>query len=187
MRALILAAVFISAATSSIAHVVENEVREFYEVRQSAGTSLLDAIDYASPIRKNGRVFHGYPAWDIRWKFWWNNSTVGLCEITSVTTSLSVKMTLPKLTTGTPDAKNQFENYIRALVAHEQGHRKIGFDAASEADRLIAGLRPMTNCQDLEREANRTGNAVLDAAKRRDIEYDVKTNYGCKQGACLPR
>jgi predicted secreted Zn-dependent protease len=95
-------------------------------------------------------------------------------------------MTLPKLLTATNEAAAQFNSYFPALLAHEQGHKRIALDAANQVDRAIADLRPMTDCQALEQEANRTGLAVLESARRREVEYDAITKSGCTQGACLP-
>ena len=187
MHRLLPAVTLMALAMPSLGDVVEKEVREYYEARQLAGMSLLDALNSASPVQERGQTFHAYTAWDIRWNFKWQTSSAGLCEIASVTTSLSVKMTLPRLSIGTQEAVAQFNNYFPALVAHEQGHRQIALDAATQADRSIAGLRPMTDCQVLEKEANRTGLAVLESAKLREIEYDSTTKHGCTQGACLPR
>lgn len=172
---------------SAFGHVIEKEVREYYDVRHSASMSLLDALNSASPVHINGQTFHAYTGWDIRWNFRWKSSSAGLCEITSVTTDLSVKMTLPRLLVSTPEVAAQFKNYFPALVTHEQGHKKIALDAANQADRAIASLRPVPDCQVLEREANRSGLAVLESARRRNIDYDMTTQHGCTQGACLPR
>ena len=170
---------------SALAHVVVKEVTEFYDVRHSAGITLLDAIKSVTPVRKNGKLFHGYTAWDISWTFRWQMSNAGSCEITSVTTNLLVTTTLPRLSTSTQEAATQFNQFFPALVAHEQGHRRIALDAANQVDRSIAGLGQMIDCHVLEREANRIGYKILESARRRDSEYDSTTQAGCTQGACL--
>ena len=172
---------------SALGHVVVKEATEFYDVRHSAGITLLDAINSVTPVRKNGQLFHGYTAWDINWAFRWQKSSAGLCEITSVTTSLLVTTTLPRLLVSTQGAATQFNQFFPALVAHEQGHRRIVLDAANQADRAIAGLQPMSDCHVLEREANRVGLDILESSRRRHAEYDSTTQHGCKQGACLTR
>lgn len=171
----------------SFAAVVEKQAQQWYEVHQSAETPLLLALNAASPVKVGGRIFHGYTAWDIRWNFRWNTSAVGLCEIRSITTHLSVTMTLPRLASSTPEGAAEFDRYFAALMAHEQGHRSIALEAARQVDRTIAGLRPMADCRQLEAEANAAGMAILEAAKRRELDYDVTTRQGCTQGACLAR
>ena len=187
MRRLFLLVALTSITTPSLGNVIERESHEWYEVHQSAGTPLLSAINSASPVREGGKVFHAYTAWDVHWNFSWNTSSSSSCEITSVTTNLSVKMTLPRLSASTPEGAAEFDRYFPALLRHEQGHRAIALDAANQVDQSITSLPPMTNCQVLEREANRIGMEVLESAKRRDIDYDAATKHGCTQGACLAR
>lgn len=171
----------------SFAAVVEKQAQQWYAVQQSADTSLLMALIAASPVKVGGRTFHGYTAWDIRWNFRWNTSAAGLCEISSITTHLSVTMTLPRLASSTPKGAADFDRYFAALMAHEQGHRSIALEAARQVDRTIAGLQPMADCRRLEAEANAAGMAILEEAKRRELDYDITTRQGCTQGACLAR
>jgi predicted secreted Zn-dependent protease len=99
---------------SALAHVVVKEVTEFYDVRHSAGITLLDAINSVTPVRKNGQLFHGYTAWNISWTFRLKMSNAGSCEITSMTT------TLPRLSISTQEAATQFNKFFPALADHEQ-------------------------------------------------------------------
>jgi len=184
---LLLLTAFTGFALPSLGSVIEKENREWYEVRQLAGTSLLNALNAASPVREMGRTFHAYTGWDIRWSFRWNTSAAGLCSITSVTTNLSVRMTLPRIVSSTSEGATEFGRYFPALLTHEQGHKAIAVEAANEVDRLIGNLRPAAKCQALEAQANRTGMAILESAKRKGVEYDARTEHGCTQGACLIR
>ncbi len=185
MRFLVTLIACIALTSPCFADVVESGAQQLYEVRQGPGTSLLHALNSASPVRQNGQTFHGHTAWEIRWKFRWNQSAAGLCAITSVTTALSIKTTLPQLTSGTPEGTAEFGRYLPALRTHEEGHAAIARKAAREIDQAIARLPPVSNCQTLESEANRTGQRLLDAARLRDIDYDASTKHGCTQGACL--
>lgn len=186
LAALIVCIALIFMPTSPcFAEVVESEAQQLYEVRQASGTSLLHALNSASPVRRHGRTFHGNTAWEIRWNFRRNESASGLCAITSVTTTLSIRMTLPRLTSGTPEGAAEFARYLPALRAHEDGHATIARKAAHEIDQAIARLPPKTSCQTLENEANHTGRQLLDTARQRGIDYDTSTKHGCAQGACL--
>jgi predicted secreted Zn-dependent protease len=60
---------------SALGHVVVKEITESYGGRHSAGITLLDAMNSASPVRQNGQSFHGYTAWDISSTFNWNKSS----------------------------------------------------------------------------------------------------------------
>lgn len=177
-----------AAMPGALAEVSEEQAREWYDVRQEAGMTLLRALNAASPIRQDGETFHGYTAWHIRWNYRWNQpDAASPCRITSVATRLSVKMTMPRWVAGPAAGKAEFDAYFRSLQLHEDGHRSIALEAAGEVDRSIAQLPPMASCQALEKEANRTGMAALDRARQREKAYDAATRHGCTQGACLAR
>lgn len=172
-------------ATPALAKVTEHEQHQQYPVHQPPGTSLLAALNSASPIRENGRIYHGNTAWDIRWSFRWDRNTMGLCQILGVATRLSVTITLPELKSGTAAGQAEFQRYVQALLFHEEGHKKIAQEAAYAADRAISTLPPMTSCKALASEAQRQGNAILDSARKAGLEYDATTRHGHTQGACL--
>ncbi len=172
-------------STPSPAKVIEIDERQWYPVHQPSGTSLLAALNRASPIRENGRTFHGNTAWDIRWSFRWDRTPSGLCEILGVETKLSVTIMLPDLKSGTIAGQAEFQKYVRALLLHEEGHKKIAQEAAHAADQAISTLPPMSSCRMLASEAQRQGSAILDSARKAGREYDATTQHGHTQGACL--
>lgn len=173
------------AAVPTFAEVSETFGLDTYEVDQHAGETLLAAINRHSPLRQNGQIFHGHTRWNVRWNFWWDTNKQGRCAITEVKTTLSVHMQLPELDDSTEQGRVQFDDYLKDLRAHEDGHHHIAAQAARRIDQAIKTLQPMRSCQALEAEANRRGYAVLNAAKSEEDHYDVDTKHGCTQGACL--
>jgi predicted secreted Zn-dependent protease len=175
----------LAASAGGHAGVSEQVEHRYYEVDQRSGEPLLAALNAASPVRDGGRIFHAYTAWTVRWQFRWNAAPGGTCRITAVTTRLAVTMTLPRLRSTDALAAADFRRYYPALLLHEEGHRSLARGVAQEIDRRIEALPPMERCGDLEREANRLGHELVEAAKQREIEYDRSTRQGCTQGACL--
>lgn len=173
------------ATASSFADISETFDLDTYEVDQHAGETLLAAINRHSPLRQNGRIFHGYTKWHVRWNFWWDTNAQGRCAITEVKTTVSVHMQLPELDDSTEQGRVQFDDYLADLRAHEDGHHRIAARAARRIDQAIKTLQPMRNCEALEAEANRRGYEILNAAKSEENDYDVDTKHGCTQGACL--
>lgn len=172
-------------ATPPLAKVIEFEQIQSYPVHQRPGSKLLAALNNTSPIRENGRIYHGNTAWDIRWSFRWDRNASGLCQILDVTTKLSVTITLPDLKSGTAAGQAEFQKYLRALQFHEEGHKKIAQEAAAAADRALSTLPPMASCRALADEAQRQGSAILDNARKAGYDYDTTTRHGHTQGACL--
>ena len=42
-----------------------------YPVNWQAGTPLREIIGAASPVRHEGKVFHGFTRWRVDWQLWW--------------------------------------------------------------------------------------------------------------------
>lgn len=173
------------AAAPSHADVSETFDLETYEVDQRPGEALLAAINRQSPLRRDGRIFHGYTRWNVRWNFWWDTNVQGRCAIKEVKTTLSVHMQLPELDESTVQGRAEFDGYLPGLRAHEDGHHHIAARAARRIDQTIKTLQPLRSCQALEAEANRRGYEILKAALSEEDDYDVDTRHGCTQGACL--
>lgn len=175
-----------SMAPPSSAHVTENHTTHAYEVSHPPGTSLLNTLNNASPIRHQGRVFHGYTTWHVRWNYQWQGQADGSCAIASVDTRLTTAITLPQLRTADAAERSRFDRYLAALTLHEEGHKRLGQQAAADIDRAILKLRPAPTCQQLENAVHRVGHDILERTRQSEIEYDRTTRHGCTQGACLP-
>lgn len=186
MAALLLSTLLAPMAGSARAEVVERVRQESYVARHAAGQSLLEALNAASPIRQDGRTFHGHTRWHIRWNFRWRQQPDGVCEMTSIATELNVTITLPRLRTDDANAAAEFDTFVRALAAHEDGHRALAQETAATVDRTLASLRGAGPCADFTARANAIADELVRAAKQRERQFDIDTNHGCKQGACLP-
>jgi predicted secreted Zn-dependent protease len=185
-RGLVVLSLLVLLAPNSLAEVAESITQNTYVADARNDSSLLTALNRASPIREGGRIFHGYTRWHIDWRFWWNAGPAG-CSITTVKTSLKVGLTLPALTHANAALTGRFDAYIRALRQHEQGHVAIAQAAARDIDIAIRGLPVMTSCDQLAQAANRAGHARLAAARAEEQRYDRETGHGRTQGAWLER
>lgn len=81
----------------------------------------------------------------------------------------------------------RFRQYLAALRVHEEGHLAIGLEAAQAIDRAIAAMPEMPSCALLQGQANATAQRLLEAAKQKERDYDLRTGHGRSQGAWLPR
>jgi predicted secreted Zn-dependent protease len=158
-----------------------------YDVHQRGGESLLSAIKAASPVRRDGRIFHGYTEWKVSWRYAWDDRGAGGCALSSASANVTATITLPHLASGSPSARAQFKPYIAALKEHEMGHYQIGVDAARDVRERLRLLRPQANCRTLQSLADRTARATVDQYKARNRQYDIETEHGRTQGAWLPR
>lgn len=181
----LLAVALIFAALSAAADVREEFPTRYYDVEAPRSQKLHQAVTAASPIRKSGRVFHGYTEWYVRWTWRHRGDTDGRCRITSVEVSLTGSILLPRLNGGSRAQNEAFDRYLVLLAVHEEGHRRIAREAAQDIERLLRSLPEARSCRQLESEANAQARARLDEYLEREREYDRATRHGHSQGAVL--
>jgi len=158
-----------------------------YDVVWKDSQTLLQALDRATPIRRDGRRFHGYAAWKLHWRFSWQPTPDGRCRIDQVNTRLSTEITLPSLRGGSREVVQRFEGYLTALREHELGHYRIAQATAQRVDQGIRALPVMASCETLEQSANALGYGLVEQAREEEVAYDRETQFGRTQGAWLPR
>ena len=172
-------------ATSARAEVTEQFSISHYTIDLVSGKSLLSQFNAASTIRKDGRVYHGYTRWTVKWFFRWNTDALGVCRIVSASTQLDVEMILPYPRGASSSQSGIVTAYGRALRAHEQGHYDIARQAAHEIDLSLLGMPGMADCKTLEQSANSKANETFVHFKEASRQYDRDTQYGKTQGAVL--
>lgn len=112
---------------SAMAKTQITEVQKYYPVSATSKSKLRLALNAASPIRSNGKVFHGHTKYHINWRFWWN-STKKECRFTRVETTLELTYTMPKLIASTKEVREVWENWYPKLNAHKQKHGQLSKD-----------------------------------------------------------
>lgn len=167
------------------AEVTESLEFQDYVVRADGERSLTAAINRVSPIRQEGKVFHGFTKWHVRWNFYWNADGNGTCRMTRTKVVLSGTILLPKLVGGAGSQRDQFEAYIKNLRTHELGHYEIGKRAAKAIDAYLLTLPARSSCAALETEANAGAYRLLRKHNEIEAQYDRDTGHGRSQGAWL--
>lgn len=175
------------AANTASAQVSEHLVYTYYTATADANSSLRETLNKATPIHIDDNPFHGYTKWNVKWHYRWIKQANGQCKITTVTTDVTGKITLPELLGATAEQIAAFNRYVSALRVHELGHYDIGRETATVIDNGILALPQMSSCKELEATANALGYQTLDDYKAREKQYDASTNHGETQGASLDR
>lgn len=170
-----------------LAHAEVTEKLSFlsYQVRVLPGQSLLQALNRTSPIRKGGEIFHGFTHWQVKWRFNWQTGQDGRCRVTQVNTDVVTEITLPEALEMPPDAATRFASFLKALRAHELGHRQVGLEAAQAIDQALLNMPAQDNCRILEHSANQLGHQIIARHQAKDVDYDSRTGHGKTQGASL--
>ena len=179
--------VLLAMAGSLKADVNEYLDYTYYVANADPSRSLLSVLDAASPIREDGKIFHAYTTWNVKWDFRWFEQPNGRCKITKVSSKLTGNIQLPRLFGASSLQNGQFDNYLSALRIHELGHYRLGKEAAAEIDREILALPEKPNCKILAKTANDLANQVIIEYKGKGLQYDASTDYGRSQGAWLDR
>ena len=171
---------------TATAEISESLRFKYYAAEHRPGSTLLAALNAGSPIRHEGKIFHAYTAWTVRWQFRWWEERDGRCRLTENHTRLAVEITLPKLSSTEAAARTAFDRYLVALRAHEMAHVRIARSAAERINRGILQLPAMASCKALEVAANNLGQRLLQEAAAEEKLMDQQTGHGSRQGAILP-
>ncbi|MCX7067297.1 MAG: DUF922 domain-containing protein [Methylococcales bacterium] len=172
-------------ANTASAQVSENLVYTYYTATADTNSSLRESLNKATPIHVDDNPFHAYTKWNVKWNYRWFEQADGRCKITTVTTDLTSKITLPELVGATAEQTAVFDRYVSALRVHELGHYDIGRKTATAIESGILALPQMSSCKELESTANALGYQTLDNYKVIEKQYDASTNHGETQGASL--
>ncbi len=137
---------------------------------------------------KRSGDYDAYTEWYVKWRFRWKSDDTE-CYLTSVTTTVDVKFSLPKLaeeTVANEDAKRRWKHYYHALVEHENGHRDFGVKAANEVEYALSNMGSRRSCSTLETDANKLAKEIVRKFNALEKQYDVDTRHGMNNGAVFP-
>ena len=106
------------------------------------------------------------------------------CHIDSVNAVFDARMRLPRWVDrrAAPDEQQKaWDAWFPVLRRHEEGHVRIGRDAAARVERVVWDTPEGTNCADLTKRAKVRADAVLRDLRREQEDYDLRTDHGRKQ------
>jgi predicted secreted Zn-dependent protease len=155
-----------------------------------------DANDLARQMGLRGQAAASGP-WSAstRWQFTtgYRYETLGggLCRAQpdSVQVTLDLSFDFPHWSApaeADPDLVDDWSRFDDALHAHEDGHRQIAVQAATELASALASLPPASSCQSFEEAAQGLTTSLLDRHARDQAAYDGRTLHGLTQGAVFP-
>ena len=158
----------------------------YYDIHPSGLSYIGKEMHKRSPIKKKGTTFKGHTKWHVKWHFKWKKRK-GVCRISQVSTSLNVKYTMPRIPISysvKPEVLNSFNNYYKALMRHEEGHKNSGLYAARDIESSLLKLSTDNDndCKRLSSSANRIGHKIINKYNQRDRDYDKKTIHGKSEG-----
>lgn len=161
----------------------------YYPIEGRTASELRSQMAaYGPPDQLEGRRYDANVVWAINWSFR-HATSQGQCKLQSAKTHVKVTYTLPKWKTPINVERSliaDWNQYLAALQAHEDGHKNHGIGAARGILQALNQLPPSPTCEALEAKAQATARAVIKAHNQKDLDYDRVTQHGYTQGAVFP-
>lgn len=182
--------VFIIVITSSPVDAAPTVTEEnvYYNVRGNSAEELRTQLNKFGVKGSDGNTYRGNTNWNVSWRYV-SGSNITNCWITSVKTTVRIKFTFPKWidrSNGPEELRQKWDNYIVALIKHERRHRDIAVEAAVQIERAIAGMKPRRSCDGLKSDVNAVGLRLIEDCRKRQSDYDARTQHGRLEGARFP-
>lgn len=178
-----------TASVRTYASTPEFSVREtwsHYTVRGSEARDMALSMTENSP-RMDGVPALGLTRWSLSWRFDLRRSSA-LCRVVSPEVTADVEVVLPRWSPAAPAGGRliaRWQAFRDALVAHEEGHRRLVLEAGREiAARLRRASAP--TCALARHRADRAARQIVAEYDRRNRVYDEQTRGGRTQGVSWP-
>ncbi len=161
----------------------------YYAITGNTARELRSQMSRKGPSdRITGERYDANTDWFVRWSYRYASKN-NQCAITSVSSTVDIVFTMPQwqsAKTAGRSLRNEWQQYIRALQLHEDGHKNNGIAASKDIIRTLRTLPAYSSCQMLEAAANTTAHKTVKRYNQKDIEYDDVTRHGYTQGAVFP-
>lgn len=181
-----LAVLLLASSVHAAPTVTEQDT--FYDVHGATEMELRVQMRNFGISAKDGKSYDAHASCPVRWHFTYNRSG-GLCSMTGVKTTVHCTYKYPRWVERPhvgPRLRQKWDEFISLLRGHEHGHRDISIEAANAIEQAILSMGPRSNCDELSKEANALGHRILEDSKRKQVEYDIRTDHGRLQGVRFP-
>lgn len=161
---------------------------EYYEIRGETAEQLRHAMNAQGTVWKDGKTYDAYTSWNVSWTFGRRTGKNG-CYLDSVKTVVRVIHRFPKWKDNlfAPlDLQEKWNDYMKALKEHEDGHKDLAVGAAREIEWTLTNLDASPNCEEIRIRANALAREILQNYREQEAAYDAMTRFGETQGAVFP-
>ena len=183
----ILSALFVLLPLAGAAQNTVQWTTNFYTVTGETLREVHESLRQKRPWGDRPSV-DGMTEWQLEWRFTVAPAEGG-CRLSGFGTKTIILTTLPRWNApagASPLLRSTWSNYVYALGLHEAGHAAIAFAAAADLQKQAKTNSAGPDCSTLQQNLNALGQRVLEEYRRRDDQYDERTDHGATQGARLP-
>jgi len=167
---------------------VITEKYEYYEVRGCCEEEIHCDLKQKCITWKDGYKYDSLTSWDMKWDHGFDQVSE-TCTITSFKPIVEITYRYPKWKQ-TDDASRslieKWDQYLKNLIIHENGHRDLVVVAANDLSRAVAQLSPTSSCTDLDRSIRTLFRKRMTKMNEDQRNYDETTKHGTAQGAVFP-
>lgn len=162
-----------------------NSKIKHYDIFPNSKSDLKRALFSKTPIIVNNEKYLGLTIWaiDLDYKPLQKRNS---CEVSHLKTILDVTIIMPRIPKKHKvdfSTKNSFKRFYNSLYKHEKKHKEYDIQAVKEIDRKLSTLNPQKDCKTLKSLVRKTFNKIVKKYKKKNAQYDDRTEYGHKQGA----
>src|SRR6266481_410974 len=166
-------------ALAAMAEDTMTVTTNYYTVEGTSVRELRAALDQSRSL-KGRSPSDARTAWDIRWSFQTISSETE-CRLRSVEIRTTITITLPRWvpsSNAAPDLQQRWQNYLKALLKHEDGHRVLAQLAAAEVGKQVRSIKGAPSCDALGESIKTKANATIAEYREKEAQYDRKTEHG---------
>jgi len=158
-----------------------------YRIYGDTAQELRDYIDQHGPRDSAGRRGDAFTRWYIRWHWPFDQEDNPIFEQSEVEYQITVSLpTWDPTEAASAELIEEWNQYYRALIAHEKKHVSFARDNAPRIREEILKAKSK-NPLLTEDQANRIAESIISEIHQLDREYDHRTQFGYLEGVQLPR
>lgn len=165
-----------------------NETVEFYEISGDCEADLRTSLRKNGCVCNDGKKYHSLTSWNFKWDYDYHR-TKQSCAAVSFQPIININIRYPKWSkNGNPPAelREKWDAFMDNLVKHEEVHRDMAVEAASEVTVAVMKLPLQATCADLDREIKKIARIRMKQLDEDAKDYDAETKHGLTQGAVFP-
>jgi predicted secreted Zn-dependent protease len=166
------------AVVQPFVHPQESKRVEYYDV---TGTTFAELRDQ---MRAQGVDGWAGTTWThVKYEFTVRPGAEG-CRVDSANAVFDARVRLPRWANrrAAPEEQQRaWDAWFPTLQRHEEGHVRIGRDAAARVERVLWDTPASASCPDVIARAKERAQAVLVDLRNQQEDYDLRTDHGRKQ------
>jgi predicted secreted Zn-dependent protease len=157
-----------------------------YEIDGASPDELRAQMKRNGTTWNDGKIYAALTTWDIRYHYDIKSSNGGY-YLDSIKTDVDIVFHLPRLVPqkASLELTASWNDYLTHLKTHEYGHRDIAVDIGQEIYLGLSSLGTASSRKELDDSANKLVREKFQQLKQAQVDYDLETHHGKKQGAVL--